>query len=169
MTGGLPVRSDLHDLPVAAEHRSFILHVPRSYRADRPTPLVILLHGHGAKAAAFERSTGMSAKAEKESFIVAYPQALGSPSVWHTAVDGSPHGDDVAFIATLIDSVSHVYNIDPARIYVGGHSNGPSWRIASARCYRRASRRSGSRRAPSAASPRAVTRCAFGSRCNRSR
>ena len=102
--GGLPVRSDLHDLPVAAEHRSFILHVPRSYRADRPTPLVILLHGHGAKAAAFERSTGMSDKADKESFIVAYPQALGSPSVWHTAVDGSPHGDDVAFIATLIDS-----------------------------------------------------------------
>ena len=122
--GGLPRHSRLAAIPVGAEHREFILHVPGSYRPDHPTSLVIMLHGHGARAASFERSTGMSRKADRDGFIVVYPQALGSPSVWHTAVDGSARIDDVAFIRTIIDSLSRSFAIDPARIYVAGHSNG---------------------------------------------
>ncbi len=122
--GALPERSHVYALPSAGEQREYILHVPRSYHAGNPTALIIMLHGHGARAKTFESSTGMSRKADREGFIVAYPQALGSPSVWHTAVDGSSRIDDVAFIRNLIDSVSHRYSIDPARIYVAGHSNG---------------------------------------------
>jgi polyhydroxybutyrate depolymerase len=121
-------------VPVGSEQREFILHVPPSYRSDHPTALVILLHGHGARAAAFERSTGMSVKADKEGFIAVYPQALGSPSSWHSSVDGSSRTDDVAFIRTIIDSLSRTYAIDPARIYVAGHSNGAfmAYRVGSA-------------------------------------
>lgn len=130
----LPSRSHVHDLTVGREMRDYILHVPKSYDRDRPTPLVILLHGHGARAQTFERSTGMSGNADKNGFIVAYPQALGSPSVWHTGVDGSARIDDVAFIRILIDSISSDYNIDPSRIYVAGHSNGAfmAYRVGSA-------------------------------------
>ena len=130
----LPTRSHVHDLTVGREHRAYILHVPKSYDRNRPTPLVLLLHGHGARAQTFEQSTGMSGKADKNDFIVAYPQALGSPSVWHSGVDGSARVDDVAFIRILIDSISSTYNIDPNRIYVAGHSNGAfmAYRIGSA-------------------------------------
>ena len=120
----LPARSHDGALPVEREHRTYIIHVPRSYHRDQPVPLVILLHGHGSRAETFERLTGMSHKADDKGFIVVYPQALGSPSVWHTAIDGSPSVDDLAFIRNLIADMRERYNIDPARIYVGGHSNG---------------------------------------------
>ncbi|HEY8309715.1 MAG TPA: PHB depolymerase family esterase [Gemmatimonadaceae bacterium] len=106
------------------EQRDYILHVPKSYDRRTAAPLVVLLHGHGSRAQTFERLTGMSRKSDRNGFIVAYPQALGSPSVWHSGVDGSARIDDVAFIRTLIDSIRVAYNIDPDRIYVAGHSNG---------------------------------------------
>ena len=130
----LPARS--HDVTqtVGREQRDYILHVPRSYKRDQPVPLVIMLHGHGSRAQTFERLTGMSRKADREGFIVAYPQALGSPSVWHSGVDGSQRVDDVAFIRILIDTLSRRYAIDPQRIYVAGHSNGAfmAYRVGSA-------------------------------------
>lgn len=130
----LPARSRDVGLRVGREQRDYILHVPRSYDQRRPTALVVLLHGHGSRAQTFERLTGMSRKADRNDFIVAYPQALGSPSVWHTGVDGSVRIDDVAFIRTLVDSIRATYNIDPNRIYVAGHSNGAfmAYRIGSA-------------------------------------
>jgi polyhydroxybutyrate depolymerase len=120
----LPARSRDVELKVGREQRDYILHVPRSYDRGTAAPLVVLLHGHGSRAQTFERLTGMSGKADHNGFIVAYPQALGSPSVWHSGVDGSARIDDVAFIRTLIDSIRAAYNIDPDRIYVAGHSNG---------------------------------------------
>ncbi|MDQ2890107.1 MAG: hypothetical protein M3R65_06070 [Gemmatimonadota bacterium] len=120
----LPQRSHALGLVVGKEQRTYILHVPKSYHRDSPAPLVVLLHGHGSRAETFEGLTGMSEKADKNGFVVAYPQALGSPSVWHSGVDGSVRVDDVAFIRTVIESIRSRYNIDPDRIYVGGHSNG---------------------------------------------
>ncbi|MDQ6736708.1 MAG: hypothetical protein M3Z30_03290 [Gemmatimonadota bacterium] len=130
MLSACSAMSLLHDrshdlgLHVGREHRTYIIHVPKSYHRDTPAPLVILLHGHGSRAETFERLTGMSDKAEEKGFIVVYPQALGSPSVWHTGVDGSPSVDDLAFIRELIAELRTRYDVDPARIYVGGHSNG---------------------------------------------
>ncbi len=132
--GVLPARSRDFGLNVGREQRSYILHVPRSYRSGVPAPLVLLLHGHGSRAETFESLTGMSHTADRDGFIVAYPQALGSPSVWHSGVDGSTRVDDVAFIRALIGSISNRYNIDADRIYVGGHSNGAfmAYRIGAA-------------------------------------
>lgn len=111
-------------LRVGHDHRTYIIHVPKSYHRNAPVPLVILLHGHGSRAETFERLTGMSDKADTKGFIVVYPQALGAPSVWHTGVDGSASIDDLAFIRTLIAELRTRYQIDASRIYVGGHSNG---------------------------------------------
>lgn len=124
LVGGLPARSHQLAVPVGAQARTYILHVPRGIGADDHPALVVMLHGHGARAESFERSTGMSRKADREKFIVVYPQALGSPSVWHSAIDGSHRIDDVAFIQTLIDSLVSRYHVDPHRVYVAGHSNG---------------------------------------------
>jgi polyhydroxybutyrate depolymerase len=96
--------------------RTYRLHLPRGYRTDRPAPLLVLLHGHGASGAQIERSTKMSAKADQEGFIAVYPDGSGSPHSWQVR--------DVAFIAQLIQELRKEYSVDPNRIYVAGHSNG---------------------------------------------
>ena len=121
------------DVDVNGVTRAYRIHLPASYDSSRPVPLVIMLHGHGGHAATFEESTGMSEKADHEGFIVLYPQALGSPSAWHSAIDGPATRGDIAFVRTLLDTTARRYNVDGRRIYVAGHSNGGfmTYRIAS--------------------------------------
>ena len=118
---------------VAGELRTYLLHVPAHYDTIRRAPLVIVLHGHGESAENFEKYTGMSDKADDEGFIAVYPQALGDPSDWHTAIDGPSRRDDIAFVRDIIDLLEHKYRIDHRRIYAAGHSNGGimTYRLAS--------------------------------------
>jgi len=118
---------------VGGELRTYLLHIPAHYDTIRRAPLVIVLHGHGGSAENFEKYTGMSDKADAEGFIVAYPQALGDPSDWHTAIDGPSKRDDIQFVREIIDLLEHKYRIDRRRIYAAGHSNGGimTYRLAS--------------------------------------
>ena len=118
---------------VAGELRTYLLHIPAHYDTIRQAPLVIVLHGHGESAGNFEKYTGMSDKADAEGFIAVYPQALGDPSDWHTAIDGPAKRDDIRFVRGIIDLLEHKYRIDRRRIYAAGHSNGGimTYRLAS--------------------------------------
>ena len=62
--------------------RHYRLHVPVGYNTQKPVPLVLMLHGRGGNGKGFEQLTGMSAVADKETFLVAYPDALGKPPAW---------------------------------------------------------------------------------------
>ena len=105
--------------------RHYSLHLPKSYRYRRgPMPLVVLLHGHGSSGIKIERSTGMSDKADKESFIAAYPDGRGDPRGWQVFDDAAGNNEDVAFIGQLIDTLKKLYAVDPKRVFVAGHSNG---------------------------------------------
>lgn len=105
--------------------RHYSLHLPKSYQYRHgPVPLMVLLHGHGSSGVKIERSTGMSDKADKETFIAVYPDARGQPSGWQVFDDSSGHNADVAFISQLIDTLEKLYAVDSKRIYIAGHSNG---------------------------------------------
>lgn len=118
---------------VAGMLRTYLLHIPAHYDTIRKTPLVLVLHGHGETAENFENYTGMSDKADDEGFIAVYPQALGDPSDWHTAIDGPARRDDITFVRNIIDLLERSYRIDRRRIYAAGHSNGGimTYRLAS--------------------------------------
>jgi polyhydroxybutyrate depolymerase len=118
---------------VAGALRTYLLHIPAHYDTIRRAPLVIVLHGHGESAANFEKYTGMSDKADREGFLVVYPQAQGDPSDWHTAIDGPRKRDDIAFVRDIINVLERSYRIDHRRIYAAGHSNGGimTYRLAS--------------------------------------
>ncbi len=68
--------------------------------------------------------SGWNDLAEEHGFLVVYPEGTGFPRRWRA---GGWPGDpmaDVVFISDLIDTLSAEYNIDPARIYANGLSNG---------------------------------------------
>jgi polyhydroxybutyrate depolymerase len=107
------------------EKRDYLLYVPASYDRTRPTPLVISMHGAGLWGAAQKEISQWNRVADREGFIVVYPSGAAAEGlrVWHMDRGPGPNRD-VGFIAALIDTLEAGYNIDPARIYADGLSNG---------------------------------------------
>lgn len=114
--------------------RTYKLYAPAAYTGEEPWPLVISLHGYGLSANWMFNITGMNAVADTGRFLVVYPQGLqvrraaaNSPlppfaSGWNVGQESS--NDDLGFINRLIDEISRSHNIDPARVYACGLSNG---------------------------------------------
>jgi len=123
--------------------RHYIVHVPPGYDGEIPLPVVIMLHGGGGKARGAMQETGWSAKADKENFLVVYPEGLPrdparrasfatNPQRWDEGARRSivpaaqKHIDDSGFIHALLDDLGTRLRVDPRRIYATGFSNGAS-------------------------------------------
>jgi polyhydroxybutyrate depolymerase len=119
-------------LGFAGRTRTYTVHLPRGSGAELALPLVIVLHGGGGNAANVARMTGFSALADKEQFIVVYPDGTGKLDdkllTWNSgnccgyALDQKI--DDVGFLRALIEQLQRDYPIDARRIYATGMSNG---------------------------------------------
>lgn len=115
-------------LTVDGIERRYYLHVPPGLDPQRPVPLLIALHGGGATARSLIESSGLDAVADREKFIVAYPEAVSRQ--WNNGSRGGTlkvrHGnaDDVGFVSKLIDRVSSKHRIDPGRVFATGMSMG---------------------------------------------
>jgi polyhydroxybutyrate depolymerase len=123
----LPAATDRVSLRIGGLQRSFLLHVPPSYDPKKPMPLAIVLHGSGTTGRAMAEKTGFSLLADKEGFIVVYPNGIDRR--WNDGRQAKKRGktenvNDVKFIAGLIFYLQRYYNIDRQRIYIAGHSNG---------------------------------------------
>ena len=113
--------------------RSYWIHVPPGYDASRPTPLVLVFHGGGGTGIGMERATGWSALADRQRFLVVYPQglpldALGTGyTTWAATgpLDTIANGvDDLRFVSDLLDALQRLYCVDSQRIYATGFSAG---------------------------------------------
>lgn len=109
----------------SGQEREYLLHVPRSYDPAKPTPLVISMHGAGGWPAMQKEASRWNTLADSQGFIVVYPSGVSGhgPRVW-SAERGAGLAKDVRFISDLIDTLKAAYNIDSARIYADGLSNG---------------------------------------------
>lgn len=109
----------------AGERRDYLLYVPKSYDRTRRTPLVISMHGGGLWGATQREISQWNRVAEEHGFIVVYPSGTGLARyrAWRAGREES-RGKDVRFIADLIDTLEAAYNIDSARVYADGLSNG---------------------------------------------
>jgi polyhydroxybutyrate depolymerase len=111
----------------SGETRRYLLHVPESYNPDVATPLVITIHGFLQWPAHQALASHWNAVADEHGFIVVYPEGTGFPRRWRAGGYGAEADDtqeEIAFIEDLIDALSQQYNIDPARVYANGLSNG---------------------------------------------
>lgn len=109
----------------AGEKRSYLLYVPANYEPSRPVPLVISLHGYADWPANQMRLSRWKRLADQHGFLVVYPCGIDHPLRWR--IRNAGHDDplqDVRFISDLIDHLGSKYNLDPARIYANGLSNG---------------------------------------------
>lgn len=106
--------------------REYLLHVPASYDRTKQAPLVISLHGAMNWPAFQQNLTRWNTRADENGFIVVYPAGMGTGlKTWFMNGSRTPSQmPDVKFISDLIDKLEAAYNIDPARIYVDGMSNG---------------------------------------------
>ncbi|RAY15817.1 hypothetical protein DPM19_08600 [Actinomadura craniellae] len=104
--------------------RQFLLRVPPRTAGRRP--LVIALHGGLNDMHIMRDMTGLDAVADREGFLVAYPD--GILSTWNAGgccVFARALGiDDVTFLDRLIDSLVRLGLADPRRVYLTGFSNG---------------------------------------------
>jgi polyhydroxybutyrate depolymerase len=115
--------------PTAA--RPYGLKVPDGYDGQRPVPLVVLLHGYSSNGATQNAYFRLDAQAEREGFLLAYPNGTRDPMgnrFWN-ATDAccdfyGRDVDDVAYLDAVIDEISGRYPVDQARVFLVGHSNG---------------------------------------------
>ena len=109
----------------SGQTRDYLLYVPASYDRARPAPLVISMHGAGLWGAAQKEISQWNAVADREGFIVVYPSGARDSGPGPGGVRPDREGRKTStFISELIDKLSADYNIDPARIYANGLSNG---------------------------------------------
>jgi polyhydroxybutyrate depolymerase len=106
--------------------RSYELHVPPGYDGTTPLPVVLNFHGFTSNGAGQQAGTNMNATADREGFIVAYPNGLDDS--WNAGICcglSARFGvDDVGFTREIIADISARGCIDESRIYATGMSNG---------------------------------------------
>ncbi|MGH1403254.1 MAG: alpha/beta hydrolase family esterase [Alphaproteobacteria bacterium] len=116
------------------EKRSYVLYIPNipSSIGTVKLPLVIVLHGGRLQTKSTEKTTSFSEKADKEKFIVVYPNgSSGSPmgiKTWNVdhccGYAMKEKKDDIGFLSTLIDTLINEQAVDPNNVFVTGMSNG---------------------------------------------
>jgi poly(hydroxyalkanoate) depolymerase family esterase len=111
--------------------RSYKLYVPSNYQGkdNKPTALVVMLHGCTQDPDDFATGTQMNALAEETGCLVVYPsqsrQANSSRCWnWFNAVDQKRDQGEPSIIAGITREIMGQYRIDPAQVYVAGLSAG---------------------------------------------
>jgi len=105
--------------------RTYHIFIPTNLDNSKTYPLVIVLHGGGGIGSNMPRFTHFNDLAEKEKFIVCYPDGYHRGWNDHRAGGKLPsRADDVKFISMLIDELIKNYKSDPKRVFITGISNG---------------------------------------------
>jgi len=117
--------------------RRYHVHLPSGYKTDKPSALLIVLHGGGGRGDSFDRlmtAGTLGEAANAKGVVLVYPEGIRKQ--WNDGrseiLRGKKGQDDVGFISALIDVLIDQHGIDANRIYATGISNGGhmSFRLA---------------------------------------
>ena len=100
--------------------------------SGKPAPLLLALHGYGNSGKPFETYLGLPSLVDSHGVFLASPDGTLDTKghrFWNTGSDACCNFegsavDDVKYLRELLAEIRGVYDIDPRRIYVLGHSNG---------------------------------------------
>jgi polyhydroxybutyrate depolymerase len=119
--------------------RPVSVHVPPTYVAGTPMPLVVMLHGYSVSSEIEEYYLKLTPLADSRGFLYATPDGLtdAQGNEYWNATDaccdlGGTGVDDSTYLSTLIKQIQAHYTVDPKRVFLVGHSNGAfmSYRMA---------------------------------------
>ncbi len=113
----------LHTIDVGGG-RDVLLYVPAGHRADRPAPLAVMLHGAGGDAE--HAMLLLRGVADDAGLVLLAPPSRGR--TWDAIRGG--FGDDVAVIDAVLGATFERCAVDPARVAVGGFSDGASYALS---------------------------------------
>jgi phospholipase/carboxylesterase len=122
VTGAAPV--GLQPLMLGAARDSY-LYVPVGYRTERSAPLVLLLHGAGGHAR--QGLELLRNLADAGGIILLAPASR--ERTWDLLVDRR-YGPDATMIDRALEQTFCRYAIDPARLAIGGFSDGASYALS---------------------------------------
>ncbi|HET8932572.1 MAG TPA: PHB depolymerase family esterase [Polyangiales bacterium] len=115
-----------YDMMFGGMKRTFLLHVPPSYDGKKPVPLVFDLHGSGSTGPSELASSRFSAVADANGFLVVAPN--GYMNSWNGDIAfGAAYMmklDDVGLMKALIAYIAGLANVNRAKVYSTGLSNG---------------------------------------------
>ncbi|MEM8776187.1 MAG: alpha/beta fold hydrolase [Pseudomonadota bacterium] len=89
---------------------------------SKPAPVVIVLHGFLATSRLMRRATAFDEVAEREGFVVVYPN--GRFRGWNDGRAPTSRFDDVGYLTALIRSLIDDGTAIRGKVYIAGHSNG---------------------------------------------
>lgn len=108
---------------------SYMLYVPTGYDAREPVPLVVALHGCTQGAADFAAGTRLNEAAERETFLVVYPEQApdAHPAKcwnWYEPAHQARGAGEPALMAEITREIQAGYAVDGARTFIVGISAG---------------------------------------------
>ena len=116
------------EVNVNGKTRTYLLYVPNNVKAS--APLVISLHGAGGTVTTTSHDPDFNSIADKDGFIVAYPQGLQTtfPGLGGMQAPGwtstGEENFDTNFLKAVVKDVDAKYPLDRQRLYCCGFSNG---------------------------------------------
>ena len=114
-------------IAVDGVERRYRIALPADLEPDRPSPLVVALHGWAADAASLEAVSDLLVLGPTSGFITVLPE--GEDGDWEL----SPEGHDTRFLLALLDHLDVTRCVDLDRIHGAGMSMG-AWKIAITAC-----------------------------------
>lgn len=119
------------DSTINWQKRTALVHLPKDFDPAREYPLLVVVHGAFSTAKKMEKETGFSEIADREGFIVIYPEGMGifgfvqHWNAGHCCGKAAKDGlDDVAFLKECINKVAESVQVNKRQIFMTGFSNG---------------------------------------------
>jgi poly(hydroxyalkanoate) depolymerase family esterase len=127
-----------HQFASRAGARKYKLYVPG--RALHRAPLVVMLHGCRQSADDLAAGTGMNRHADRQGFIVAYPEQSPEANAsmcwnWFSARDQLRDAGEPSLIAGIVREVAARHDVDPRRIFIAGMSAGAAMALILGEAY----------------------------------
>jgi len=114
----------------SASVRRYHLFVPAGLRAADHPPLLVMLHGCGQDSLGFAKSTRMNAIAQREGFLVLYPEQdrlANAQGCWNWFETRTGRAQsEAAVVVAAVDQVISRHRADGSRVAICGLSAGAS-------------------------------------------
>ncbi|HTB32360.1 MAG TPA: alpha/beta hydrolase-fold protein [Bacteroidia bacterium] len=122
-------QSDIYKkIIVDGRQREYLIHLPPNYESTEKHPILFGLHGGGGTYENTIKFYNLNGLADKNGFIVIYPNAIGKswtiPGFSTRSRKADSTVDDVHFISVVLDTIIKNYKGDSTEVFTTGISRG---------------------------------------------